>query len=186
MLPGVVVFLDVEDLTEGRGAESIDLSATVLVYCSEGYFASVNCMRELLRAVLLRKPIITLLEPEKRRGGLTLDEIKQQLLQADEPFVHEATSVSHANKYAFWRLDSEVAEWGFEMPSGQQLFDALCAKEPIEWNRIGAFQGAKPGCLPSASLLPPFCPCCDSCVASSAHSHPHHSPGGSAVAHWQM
>ena len=140
MLPGVAVFLDVEDLKEGRGAESIDLSATVLVYCSEGYFASVNCMRELLRAVLLHKPIITLLEPEKRHGGLTLNQIKQQLLQADEPFVHEVTSVSHANKYAFWRLDREVAEWGFEMPSGQQLFDALCAIEPIEWNRIGAFQ----------------------------------------------
>ena len=80
MLADAHVFLDVDDLTEGRGAEYIDassatlrlaltvravrslrwcahryvdLSAATLVFCSKGYFQSVNCMREstLLRAI---------------------------------------------------------------------------------------------------------------------------------------
>ena len=38
------VFLDVDDLKEGRGAEYVDLSHVLLVFVSAGYFHSVNCM----------------------------------------------------------------------------------------------------------------------------------------------
>ena len=37
-------------------------------------------------------------------------------------------------------LDNEVRDWGYEMPSAERLLDVLFAAEPIEWNRIGAFQ----------------------------------------------
>ena len=42
MLPDVSVFLDVDDLKEGKGAEYVDASALSLVFCSKGYFHSVN------------------------------------------------------------------------------------------------------------------------------------------------
>ena len=44
MLPELSVFLDVDDLNEGKGAEFVDASHTTVVFCSEGYFRSANCM----------------------------------------------------------------------------------------------------------------------------------------------
>ena len=69
MLLGVKVFLDVDSLVEGKGAEVIDASAVVLVFVSKGYAASPNCMRELLRAAFLGKRLIVLMETEARHGG---------------------------------------------------------------------------------------------------------------------
>ena len=46
MLPDVHTFLDVDDLTEGFGAEFVDVSSLTLIFCSKGYFVSKNCMRE--------------------------------------------------------------------------------------------------------------------------------------------
>ena len=70
-VPDLSIFLDVDDLKEGKGGEYVRSSQNVLIFCSEGYFNSVNCMRELLCAVFLGKPLITLVEPEVRHGGLT-------------------------------------------------------------------------------------------------------------------
>jgi hypothetical protein len=36
MLPDAEIFLDVDDLTKGRGAEYVDASSLVLVFCSRG------------------------------------------------------------------------------------------------------------------------------------------------------
>ena len=73
LIPKVKVFLDVYDLTEGRGAESVDLSEHILVMISEGYFTSKNCTRELLRAVWDEKPIITMLESDRKKGAMTYE-----------------------------------------------------------------------------------------------------------------
>ena len=40
MMPGVEVFLDVDDLKEGAGAEYIDRSSVVLAYCTKKYDCS--------------------------------------------------------------------------------------------------------------------------------------------------
>lgn len=56
---------DVDDLQEGKGAESVDASAVTLVFAKSPYFERPNCVRELLRAVVMRKPLITLLEPDQ-------------------------------------------------------------------------------------------------------------------------
>ena len=89
---------------------------------SQGYFSSKNCMRELVSCVVKRKPIIALLEPEASHGGLRPEEIKTQLSAAEDSY----------------------AKWGFakDAPRADVLFAALFASEPIEWNRIGAFQDA--------------------------------------------
>ena len=64
---------------EGRGTKYLDVSRHVLVFVSEGYFESPNCMRELLRAVFKSKPIIALTEPEAKRGGLTTENVREEL-----------------------------------------------------------------------------------------------------------
>jgi hypothetical protein len=52
LLPKLRIFLDVDDLTSGRGEDDVAKSLHVLVYLSPRYFGSVNCMRELLLATL--------------------------------------------------------------------------------------------------------------------------------------
>jgi len=137
MIPDLQVFLDVDDLEVIGDLELyIERSSNILVYCSEGYFASKNCMRELVASVTMQKPLIALTDPERGRGGLSLEEIHAQLHAAD----------SLAAKWGF-RLEEHHdeqghGEWhgGFIWPGSQLLSDALFASEPIEWNRIGHFQ----------------------------------------------
>lgn len=40
MIPEMLVFLDVDDMKEGRGAEYLDVSKTFLIFVSSGYFES--------------------------------------------------------------------------------------------------------------------------------------------------
>lgn len=120
-----ILVADVDDLKEGKGAEYVDASMVTLIFCSAGYFNSANCMREVIRAVVTGKPIVALLEPEAKHGGLTDEDIRQQLDQAGD-------------KYAKWGLDKEVESWGYKLPTADDLYTSLFAKAPIEWNRIGA------------------------------------------------
>ena len=57
---------------------------------------------------------------ESNHGGLTREQIYEQLMAADDNYT----------------------KWGFEDdgPKGAELYEALFAQDPIEWNRIGAFQ----------------------------------------------
>lgn len=40
VVPDATVFLDVDDLKEGKGAEAVDASSSIIVFCSAGYFTS--------------------------------------------------------------------------------------------------------------------------------------------------
>ena len=52
VLPGIKVFLDVDDLNDiSRLEEEIASSQKTLVFVSKGYFSSKNCLRELVRAL---------------------------------------------------------------------------------------------------------------------------------------
>ena len=138
MMPDIAVFLDVDDLAEGKGAEYVDVSCVSLIFVSDGYFQSPNCMRELLRAVVTGKPIVALLEPEAKKGAMTVEEVREQLQVADEPFTRDG--VEYTSKYDMWGLALEVKSWGYIMPTAAQLVAKLFDQESIEWNRIGAFQ----------------------------------------------
>ena len=99
MLPDARVFLDVDDLKEGKGAEYIDVSCVTLVFVSGGYFHSANCMRELLRAAVTEKPVIALLELEAKHGGIDRSKVLELLREADPsislhlPYI--SPSISH-------------------------------------------------------------------------------------------
>ena len=80
-------------------------------------------MIELRSSVSKKKPIIALTENDSTRGGLSMDEVRTQL--------HE--------------VDANYVKWGFDDDStgsagGEALYAALFHDEPVEWNRIGAFQ----------------------------------------------
>ena len=145
MLPEVKVCLDVDTLhrTHGKGAELVVRCEHFLVFCSGGFFSSPNCIRELICAVLQRKPIIVLMEPDRRHGRLTKAAAKDGL--------HEAVT-----RYAEWGLIDEarrgdsalgrvvagpLQRWGFAtLPGPDELYDAIFATEPIVWDRVVHFQ----------------------------------------------
>jgi len=137
MVPDMEVFLDVDDLKEIGDLEGyIDRSSTCLVCCSKGYFASKNCIRELVCATFKDKPIATLVDPDLSRGGMSFEQIHEQLI-ADDDMFEKWGFRSHSHRRC------STSEWHGHLvwPGGQQLYDALFDDgEPIEWNRLGFFQ----------------------------------------------
>ena len=68
-MPGLQLFLDLDDLKQGTGAEQVLHSQALLVFVSAGYFGSINCMVRRARSVssilphpqgLPRHPVVTL------------------------------------------------------------------------------------------------------------------------------
>ena len=84
-------------------------------------------MRELLRSLYNQKPVIVVIEMEAKYGSLTSARVREQL---------EAV----ASRYEGWGLAQEMNEWGFPIPNTDTLHNYIFGNEPIEWNRIGAFQ----------------------------------------------
>ena len=125
---------DLEEIDDLEGY--IKRSACVLVYCSKGYFTSMNCMRELVASADMQKSIIALVDPESSHGGLNFDEILQMMQDADRLALSE------------WHFKSQpmsekhTSEWhrNYVWPGSQFLYDSLLANDAIEWNRIGHFQ----------------------------------------------
>ena len=77
-----------EDAEEGEPDFEIDdlegyieRTEKVLIYCSKGYFQSKNCMRELVSTTTKRKSAIALIDPDALRGGLSVQEVRAQLLE---------------------------------------------------------------------------------------------------------
>ena len=147
MVPDLCVFLDKDDLKTGAGAEYIDVSSSVLCFCTAKYFRSRACAREIFRALVNSKPLIAVLEPDVSRGGLRQHEIEELLLTTRYP-PHAArdddATVDWSSK---WDLDGEVAMWGkqwgiegLERPSNDDIAAALFKQPAIEWNRLTAFK----------------------------------------------
>jgi hypothetical protein len=80
LLPGVRVFLDVDDLEDVAGLEKcVQQSAVILLFLSRGYFKSRNCRRELAAMLKMRKPIVLVHESDETKGGAPLEELKEEL-----------------------------------------------------------------------------------------------------------
>jgi len=77
LMPGVSIFLDVDDLEDtGALEEYVDTSAVIMIFVSKGYFKSGNCLREANCAVEKKKPITLVHDPV--RGGAKLDFIRDE------------------------------------------------------------------------------------------------------------
>jgi len=73
LLPGVRIWLDVDNLTQMDQLEtSVKASSVFLLFYSKGYFRSKNCRREIYAAVQLKKPIYILYEGD----GFSIEDMK--------------------------------------------------------------------------------------------------------------
>ena len=99
--------------------------------------------RSLVLAVVsadsLQKPIIALMDLDTSKGGLTLDQVLEQLLEANGLYVEWGfrTEESIVNGQ-----EERTTEWhkALVWRGGEELHQMLTEREPIEWNRIGYFQ----------------------------------------------
>ncbi len=99
----------------GRGELYVQASRAVLVFISAGYMDSTNCMRELLMALHLQRPVIVMLEPDlDRHGGMSIDEIREAVHAAAERYSTPGSG-----------LCEECRAWGFEPPSAEELLKVL-------------------------------------------------------------
>ena len=73
------------------------------------------------------KKLLTVLEPDKKHGGLTHEQIHTQLTEATRQLER-------------WGLAAEMLEWGFPSPSGDEMYATLMGAEPLLWQRISPFQ----------------------------------------------
>ena len=74
LLPGIKVFLDVDDLEDIGALESyIGRSQVILFFLSKGYFRSKNCLREIRSSLEKGKPIILVQEADPAKGGGSIE-----------------------------------------------------------------------------------------------------------------
>jgi len=142
LVPELRIFLDVDitDLDLSKLEDYVARSGLVLIFCSQGYFASRNCLRELRSAVLSKKPLIALMEPEADHGWLTMTQVRMQLLLGTHdahlawPWVGNQTVIT---------LQTSYEKWGFgwpPTPKPADLHSELFKEEAIEWNRLSVMQ----------------------------------------------
>lgn len=164
MMPNVSVFLDVDALgnTIFKDFEHVDMSNAVLVFLTKGFMRSGPCAKELVRAILLKKPIIAVLESDPHRGGLTQNEVSEMIsaVQADG----ETTWLTEA-KYragAPWWIKDVVQvwsrEWGgpeLKVPAPHEVIEALFGfSPPIVWYALADLQDVSMRLI-AERLLPP-------------------------------
>jgi hypothetical protein len=119
-------------MVQGRGQDDVDISRTVLVFITSGYFIRKNCVRELLRAYVKDKGIIALIEMEALLAGMEPSQIRERLATTEA-------------KLEEWGLAREVDEWNVApLPTAHNLTEALLSgpHPPLEWGRLSPYQDA--------------------------------------------
>ena len=153
LLPGELrVFLDLDDMVEGRGAEAIEECLHVLLFFTEGYFESQNCFRELLYAHALGKPMVIMIESENvKHGGITFDEAMRRLPAAC------------AKARGQWGLAEDMRKVCAQpslavdiLPSCATLAEALQQCRVVTYDRVPAFLDVSLRILCEPLVQPPL------------------------------
>ena len=119
----------------------------LLTPCLSNGMAWCTGMRELLRAVMKAKPIITMVEPEKKHGGVTYEDARESLEHA-------------VDKFEEWGLAAEMRQWQQEehlgaIPTARELINVLFQKDGVlvlEWNRVRVRAHARKRCHNTESV----------------------------------
>ena len=135
-LPSCRVFLDVDNLKSGSGTAEVDKSECILVFCTSQYFEKKNSLKELYRAVVQRRPILAVLEPDATQDG-GLDQAAVMALLTDA----RLDKFNLRKKWKEWGAEDELLPAAFDhAPNGAECAAALFATPPVEWNRLPHFQ----------------------------------------------
>ena len=135
-LPSCRTFLDVDDLKSGSGTAEVDKSECILVFCTAQYFEKKNSLKELYRAVVQRRPILAMLEPDATQEG-GLDQMAVEALITNA----KLDKFKLRKKWVEWKEEGELLPAAFDhAPDDVEVRTALFATPPVEWNRLPHFQ----------------------------------------------
>ena len=131
-MPSCRTFLDVDDLVTGSGTTEVDKSECILVFCTRSYFEKRNAMKELYRAVVQRRPILAILEPDaSQEGGLNQAAI--EALITEELLDQHGLGV----KWDEWMEGNKwVSASRLRRASANDVRAALFRLPPVEWRRL--------------------------------------------------
>ena len=103
---------------------------------SSQYFEKKNSLKELYRAVVQRRPILAMLEPDaSQEGGLDQAAIEALVTNA------KLDKFKLRKKWEEWRADGDLLPAAFDhAPDEVEVRAALFAIPPVEWNRLPHFQ----------------------------------------------
>lgn len=123
LMPGISVFLDVDDLKTGAGIEPLTNSSTVVILITPNYLASSACMAELLYTYLLKKRFVCLFDSSSNQSALSQSDMNAQLAHALSEFDDGFLQIGAAR-----------------MPTAEELSAWLLSEAPLFWSRVIAFQ----------------------------------------------
>ena len=129
----------VDDLQTGSGTAEVDKSECILVFCTSGptqYFDKRNSFKELYRAVVQRKPILAMLEPDaSQQGGLNQAGIEALITNK------KLDKFKLRDKWAEWKDNGELLACAFDhAPDENEVRAALFKIAPVEWSRLPHFR----------------------------------------------
>ena len=166
VLPGLRVFLDVDDLVGGHGVWDVDRSAHLLCFMSDGYAESKNCIRELCRAVLTDTPVSLMLEQDSVKGGFNVTVALEKLKESIDNIYRE--DLNQRDK--FWGLKDEIAGWHTRLCNGRKTLKGSITFEdiknallshhgwpPLQWSRQRALQTVSLRLLAARFVRPASC-----------------------------
>ena len=161
LLPGLRVFLDVDDLEEGRGTEDVNRSQHILIFLTEDYFDSKNCFCELLCAFVKSKPITVMLETQDgKHGGIQFSKAMAKLKEACRNAVGKWELAEELIRTRRWQSDGKT----FALPTEDELYRDLSAALRgccvIAFDRMPCFLDVSMRTL-CESLVEPPRPRCD-------------------------
>jgi hypothetical protein len=105
----------------------------------QAYFEKKNSLKELYRAVVQRRPILAVLEPdESQDGGLDVAAVEALLTNS------KLDKFKLRKKWAEWKEEDELLPGAFDHAPGEADVRALLfATSPVEWNRLPHFRAAE-------------------------------------------
>lgn len=117
-LPGIRVFLDVDDLKDISALETYISQTTVsLIFLSDGYFRSRNCLREAYASLEKSKPLVLVHEADTSKGGLSLEDVQAQCPDDLSEYVFGAA----APQPITWHRVAEYQRLCLKLVAGQVL-----------------------------------------------------------------
>ena len=131
LLPGVRIFLDVDDLQEiGDLERYVDETALVLIFLSKGYFNSRNCLREARAVQSKRKPITLCQEINTSKGGITLADSYQECPEDLRQYVFKLPSGKDRPVIPYHRIRE------FQLTSLKLIAQEIVKANPEEYTQL--------------------------------------------------
>jgi len=148
LLPDASVFLDVDFLGGALPESHIDVSSVTLCFCTRRWFTSMPCVREAVRAVLRKVPLVALLDADTSdvQGGHGEGECRTIL--ASPEYRARLSSLQE-------QVDTWAEEWGvpLDLPSARQITSELFKMPAIVWYRLSDLQDVSMRMIAERMLL---------------------------------